>query len=54
MEEREKRRLPPSINVLSETLKRALPTKGLRIIEEILGIPIRTPISISVDPDLER
>jgi len=38
----------------SEILRRALPTKGLARREEKLKIPIRTPISTSADPDLER
>jgi hypothetical protein len=31
MEEREKRRVPLNMKVLSESFKSALPTKGLRI-----------------------
>jgi hypothetical protein len=42
------------INLFSEVLRSALPTKGLRTIEERVKIPIRMPISISLDPDLER
>jgi hypothetical protein len=38
----------------SGILIRALPTKGLTTKEEKLKIPIRTPISISIDPNLER
>jgi hypothetical protein len=39
---------------LSGTLKRALPTKGLRIKEETLKTPMRRPISASGDPLLVR
>jgi hypothetical protein len=39
---------------LSEILRRALPTKGLRTREETLKTPTRTPISASLDPNLER
>jgi hypothetical protein len=42
------------INFFSGVFKRALPTKGLKINEEKKKIPIRTPVSISVDPNLER
>jgi hypothetical protein len=34
--------------------RRAFPTKGLAINEETARIPIRIPISASVDPNLER
>jgi hypothetical protein len=49
-----KRTAPAIIKVFSGIFRRALPTKGLRTNEEIAGIPIRTPISTSVDPSLER
>jgi hypothetical protein len=42
------------IKVFSGILRRALPTKGLRINEERVKIPIRIPISTSLDPNLER
>jgi hypothetical protein len=42
------------INFFSGIFKRALPTKGLRTNEERKKIPTRIPISVSVDPDLER
>jgi len=42
------------MNFFSGIFKRALPTKGLRIKEEILNIPTRTPIPASLAPDLER
>jgi hypothetical protein len=42
------------MNVLSGILKRALPTKGLRIKEETLKTPMRRPISASGDPLPER
>jgi hypothetical protein len=42
------------MKVFSGILRRALPTKGLRTNEETVKIPMRTPISTSVDPDLER
>jgi hypothetical protein len=51
---RPKRRAPAIIKFLSGIFKRPLPTKGLRINEETLKIPIRTPISISLDSNLER
>jgi len=38
----------------SEILKRALPMTGLKTNEEKLKLPIRTPISVSLDPNLER
>jgi hypothetical protein len=54
MEVRAKRRAPVIMKVFSGILRRALPTKGLRTNEETVKIPMRTPISTSVDPDLER
>jgi hypothetical protein len=54
MEVRQNRRAPIIINLLSEILKRVLPTKGLKTNEERKKIPMRIPISTSVDPDLER
>jgi len=54
MEVERNRRLPAIIKFLSEILKRALPTKGLRINDETLKTPIKTPISTSADPDLDR
>jgi len=39
---------------LSGILERTLPTKGLRINDETLKAPIRTPISVSLDSNLER
>jgi hypothetical protein len=42
------------MNFLSGILKRALPTKGLRIKEETLKTPMRKPISASEDPLLAR
>jgi hypothetical protein len=54
MEVKAKMRVPVSINFFSGIFKRALPTKGLRTNEETPRIPIRTPISISEDPNLER
>jgi hypothetical protein len=38
----------------SGNLERALPTKGLRTREETKKDPMRTPISASLDPNLER
>jgi hypothetical protein len=49
-----KKRVPAIINFFSGVFKRALPTKGLMTNEETVKIPIRTPISTSVDPNLER
>jgi hypothetical protein len=54
MEVKIKRRVPTIIKVFSGVFKRALPTTILNINEEILNIPIRTPISVSLDPNLER
>jgi hypothetical protein len=42
------------MKVLSEIFKSALPTKGLRINDEMLETPIKTPILASADPNLER
>jgi hypothetical protein len=49
-----KRSKPAIIKVFSWIFRRALPTKGLRTNEEAAEIPVRTPISTSVDPSLER
>jgi len=46
--------VPVTIKIFSGIFKRLLPTKGLRINEEIPKIPIRIPISASEEPDLER
>ena len=46
-EERTASRPPASMKVLSGILNRAFPTKGLKIKEETLKIPIRIPISDS-------
>jgi hypothetical protein len=54
MEVRAKRMAPAIINFFSGIFERALPTMGLRTNEEIPKAPIRIPISISVDPNLER
>jgi hypothetical protein len=54
MEDKMKRRAPANIKFFSGILKRAIPTKGLRTSEATLKIPISTPISASVDPDLQR
>jgi len=54
MEVRAKRKVPAIIKFLSGIFRRALPTKGLKTNEEIPRIPIRIPISTSVDPNLER
>jgi hypothetical protein len=54
MEVRTKMRAPVIIKFFSGIFKRALPTKGLRTNEETPRIPIRTPISTSEDPNLER
>jgi hypothetical protein len=42
------------MNFFSGIFKRATPAKGLRNNEETAKLPIRTPISTSVDPNLER
>ena len=49
-----KRRAPAIIKVFSGVFERALPTKGLRTNEEIAKLPIRIPISTSVDPNFKR
>jgi hypothetical protein len=54
MELKPKRSEPAIIKFFSGDLKRVLPTDGLIINEETLKTPIRTPISVSTDPDLER
>jgi hypothetical protein len=48
------RREPRIITFFSGILWRALPIKGLRTRAEMLKTPIITPISLSVDPSLER
>ena len=45
---------PASMKFLSGVFDRALPTKGLKTSEATLKIPIRIPISVSVDFNLER
>jgi hypothetical protein len=45
---------PETINFSSGILERVLPTTGLRTNEEMPKAPMRIPISISVDPNLER
>jgi hypothetical protein len=42
------------IIVFSLIFKRVPPTKGLKTTEEKKKVPMRTPISASVDPNLER
>ncbi len=42
------------MKLFSGILKRALPTSGLKIREETKKTPMRTPISASLAPDLER
>jgi len=42
------------IKFFSGVFRRALPIKGLRKNADEAKIPIRIPISISVDPNLER
>jgi hypothetical protein len=42
------------MKLLSDILTKALPTIGRRSKEETLKAPTRTPISASVDPNLER
>jgi len=42
------------MNFFSEIFIRALPTKGLMIREATLKAPTRTPISASLEPNLER
>jgi hypothetical protein len=54
MEVRVERRAPAIINFFSGIFIRALPIKGLKTNEETPKIPIRKPISTSVDPNLER
>jgi hypothetical protein len=49
-----KRRLPAIIKFFSGIFRSALPIKGLGTNEAIAKIPIRTPISTSSDPNLER
>jgi hypothetical protein len=47
-------RVPALTKVCSGILRRALPTRGLRMSEETPRIPVRIPISASLDPDCER
>jgi hypothetical protein len=42
------------MKLLSGILTRAFPTIGLKIKEETLKTPTRTPISASLAPNLER
>jgi len=49
-----KRRERAIIKYFAEILKRALPINGLKTNEETPKLPIRTPISVSLDPNLER
>jgi len=49
-----KRMAPAIIKFFSGILRRALPMKGLDTNEETPKIPIRTPISTSVLPNLAR
>jgi hypothetical protein len=46
--------VPAIIKFFSGIFKSALPTKGLKTNEEIKKTPMRTPISVSLDPDLKR
>ena len=54
MEAMTERIAPASINFFSGIRERALPITGLRTREEIPKVPIRMPISTSVEPNLER
>jgi hypothetical protein len=54
MEVRANKRAPIIINFFSGILRRALPTNGRRATEERVKIPIRIPISTSLDPNLDR
>jgi hypothetical protein len=49
-----KRMAPPIIKFFSGVFRRALPINGLNTNEETPKIPMRTPISTSVLPNLER
>jgi hypothetical protein len=51
---RAKRRAPMVIMFFSGIFVRALPVKGLKTTEEKKKLPMRRPISTSVDPNLER
>jgi hypothetical protein len=42
------------MNFFSGVFERALPTKGLKTNAATKKIPIRTPVSISLEPDRER
>jgi hypothetical protein len=48
------RSAPAIIKVFSWIFKSAFPTNGLNTNEEKEKIPMRIPISFSVDPNLER
>jgi hypothetical protein len=54
MEAEAKKRAPMIIKRFSGIFRRALPTKGLRTNEATAELPIRTPISTSLEPNLER
>jgi len=54
MDEEVKRRAPAIMKLLSGIFRRAFPTIGLKTKEETLRAPIRTPISASLAPMLER
>jgi hypothetical protein len=53
-EDKAKRRDPVIMNFFSGVLKSAFPTKGLRTSAQKKKVPTITPISTSLDPDLER
>ena len=42
------------INFFSGVFKRAFPIKGLKTKDQKKKVPIRIPVSTSVDPNLER
>jgi hypothetical protein len=54
MEVRVERRAPAIRNFFSGNFIRALPVIGLKTSAETPKIPIRKPISTSVDPHFER
>ena len=54
IEVRPKIKAPENIKFFSGLFNRAFPTKGLISSEETLKIPIRIPISVSLDSNLER
>jgi hypothetical protein len=54
MEVRANRMAPIIMNLFSGIFKRAFPTKSLKTTDARKKIPMRTPISISVDPNFER